>query len=66
MEPTFQQRDLLFLWNRDTVIEIGEIAVCWFGGKDLPMVHRVVKSFLEEDIHPANQRYTAFPSLQGS
>jgi signal peptidase I len=65
MEPAFQRSDLLFLWNRDTIIEIGEITVCWFGGRDLSMVHRIVKSFFEEDITPANERCTTLPSLQG-
>lgn len=64
MEPAFQRGDILFLWNRDTVIEVGEIAVCWFRGRDLPMVHRVIKSFFEEDITHTNGRYNTLPGLQ--
>jgi signal peptidase len=52
MEPAFQWGNLLFLWNRDNVIEIGEIAVRWFGGRNLPTVHRVVKSFLRTTSSP--------------
>jgi signal peptidase I len=45
MEPAFQKGDLLFLWNRDESVKVGDIAVCWFKGRDLPMVHRVVQKF---------------------
>ncbi|OCK92293.1 signal peptidase complex catalytic subunit sec11 [Cenococcum geophilum 1.58] len=44
MEPTFNRGDILFVWNRDEKIEVGDIAVCWFEGRNLPMVHRVIKS----------------------
>jgi signal peptidase len=45
MEPAFQRGDLLFLWNRDTRAEVGEIVVYNVKGKDIPIVHRVVRSF---------------------
>jgi hypothetical protein len=45
MEPAFQRGDLLFLWNRDRRAEIGEIVVYNVKGKDIPIVHRVVRSF---------------------
>ncbi|KAJ9503015.1 Signal peptidase complex catalytic subunit [Exophiala xenobiotica] len=44
MEPAFQRGDLLFLWNRDTTAEVGEIVVYNVKGKDIPIVHRVVRS----------------------
>lgn len=45
MEPAFQRGDLLFLWNRDRTAEVGEIVVYKVKGKDIPIVHRVVRSF---------------------
>lgn len=45
MEPAFQRGDLLFLWNRDHTAEVGEIVVYNVRGKDIPIVHRVVRSF---------------------
>jgi signal peptidase I len=44
MEPAFQRGDLLFLWNRDQTAEVGEIVVYNVRGKDIPIVHRVVRS----------------------
>ncbi|KAL1969622.1 hypothetical protein VTN77DRAFT_8175 [Rasamsonia byssochlamydoides] len=49
MEPAFQRGDLLFLWNRSPRVEVGEIVVYNVKGKDIPIVHRVVRSFTEED-----------------
>jgi len=49
MEPAFQRGDLLFLWNRSPRAEVGEIVVYNVKGKDIPIVHRVVRSFTEED-----------------
>jgi signal peptidase I len=45
MEPAFQRGDLLFLWNRDQTVEVGEIVVYNVKGKDIPIVHRVIRSF---------------------
>ncbi|GAD96767.1 signal sequence processing protein SEC11 [Paecilomyces variotii No. 5] len=47
MEPAFQRGDLLFLWNRSPRAEIGEIVVYNVKGKDVPIVHRVVRTFPE-------------------
>lgn len=49
MEPAFQRGDLLFLWNRSPRAEVGEIVVYNVKGKDIPIVHRVMRSFTEED-----------------
>lgn len=43
MEPAFQRGDLLFLWNRDKDAQVGEIVVYNVKGKDIPIVHRVVR-----------------------
>jgi signal peptidase len=47
MEPAFQRGDLLFLWNRNLWQEtaVGEIVVYNVKGKDIPIVHRVVRKF---------------------
>ncbi|KAL9619935.1 MAG: hypothetical protein Q9160_005492 [Pyrenula sp. 1 TL-2023] len=45
MEPAFQRGDLLFLWNRDREAEVGEIVVYNVKGKDIPIVHRVVRKY---------------------
>jgi signal peptidase len=47
MEPAFQRGDLLFLWNRNILEEtkVGEIVVYNVKGKDIPIVHRLVRKF---------------------
>ncbi|KAG7287466.1 Signal peptidase complex catalytic subunit [Staphylotrichum longicolle] len=47
MEPAFQRGDLLLLWNRNLFSEtnVGEIVVYNVKGKDIPIVHRVVRKF---------------------
>jgi signal peptidase len=47
MEPAFQRGDLLFLWNRNYLreTEVGEVVVYNVKGKDIPIVHRVVRKF---------------------
>ncbi|KAG7001994.1 RNA 3'-terminal phosphate cyclase [Physcia stellaris] len=45
MEPAFQRGDLLFLWNRSQNTQIGEVVVYNVKGKDIPIVHRVVRKY---------------------
>lgn len=45
MEPAFQRGDLLFLWNRGRDTQVGEVVVYNVQGKDIPIVHRVVRKF---------------------
>lgn len=47
MEPAFQRGDLLILWNRELFSEtaVGEVVVYNVKGKDIPIVHRVVRKF---------------------
>ncbi|KAI0914958.1 signal peptidase-like protein complex catalytic subunit SEC11 [Ustulina deusta] len=47
MEPAFQRGDLLFLWNRNLIAEtdVGEVVVYNVRGKEIPIVHRVVRKF---------------------
>ncbi|KAJ5155875.1 hypothetical protein N7492_008678 [Penicillium capsulatum] len=49
MEPAFQRGDLLFLWNRSPRTDIGEVVVYNVRGKDIPIVHRVLRTFPEVD-----------------
>jgi len=44
MEPAFYRGDLLFLYhNREAPIDAGEIVVFKIEGRDIPIVHRVIK-----------------------
>lgn len=45
MEPAFYRGDLLFLWNRGRDTQVGEVVVYNVQGKDIPIVHRVVRRF---------------------
>ncbi|MCJ1282515.1 Signal peptidase complex catalytic subunit [Xylographa opegraphella] len=45
MEPAFQRGDILLLWNRGAETQIGEVVVYNVKGKDIPIVHRVVRRF---------------------
>lgn len=43
MEPAFQRGDILFLWNRQQRAQVGDIVVYEVEGKDIPIVHRVLR-----------------------
>jgi len=43
MEPAFQRGDLLFLYMSEAPIRVGEIIVFKLEGRDIPIVHRVLK-----------------------
>jgi hypothetical protein len=45
MEPAFQRGDLLFLWNRGVETQVGDVVVYNVRGKDIPIVHRVIRKF---------------------
>lgn len=50
MEPAFFRGDLLFLTNyREEPIRVGEIVVFKIEGRDIPIVHRVLKVHEKED-----------------
>jgi signal peptidase len=44
MSPAFHRGDVCLIWNRSKVIEVGDIPVIWFQGRQLPMVHRAIES----------------------
>ena len=43
MEPAFYRGDILFLNNRPARISPGEVVVFNIDGRDIPIVHRVIK-----------------------
>lgn len=44
MEPAFHRGDLLFLTNfREEPVRVGDIVVFKVEGRDIPIVHRVIK-----------------------
>ncbi|EDS45368.1 microsomal signal peptidase 18 kDa subunit [Culex quinquefasciatus] len=43
MEPAFHRGDLLFLTNQEEPVRVGEIVVFKIEGRDIPIVHRVIK-----------------------
>lgn len=57
MEPAFQRGDLLLLWNRNLFSEtnVGEIVVYNVRGKDIPIVHRIVRKFGTGCVFPSGQ-----------
>ncbi|KAK9454503.1 hypothetical protein V1511DRAFT_502167 [Dipodascopsis uninucleata] len=44
MEPAFQRGDILFLWNRNSRVKVGDVVVYNVKGRDIPIVHRVVRN----------------------
>uniref|UniRef100_A0A060TC93 Signal peptidase complex catalytic subunit SEC11 n=1 Tax=Blastobotrys adeninivorans TaxID=409370 RepID=A0A060TC93_BLAAD len=43
MEPAFQRGDVLFLWNRESRLNVGDVVVYNVKGRDIPIVHRVMR-----------------------
>ena len=56
MEPTYRRGDVLFVWNRDDTVQLGDVAVCWFKDRELPMVHRVIERVAFPTATAANTR----------
>lgn len=55
MEPAFQRGDILFLWNREEYVDVGDIVVYKVGDRDIPIVHRVVREHVVEEIVNKNK-----------
>ncbi|GMM52127.1 signal peptidase complex catalytic subunit [Starmerella bacillaris] len=51
MEPAFQRGDILFLWNNERNVNIGDVVVYDTGSRTIPIVHRVV-----HEHHNANKQ----------
>jgi signal peptidase len=49
MEPAFQRGDILFLNNWDGAYRVGEIVVFKLQGRDIPIVHRVLRVHEKDD-----------------
>ncbi|RHZ80369.1 hypothetical protein Glove_137g37 [Diversispora epigaea] len=49
MEPAFYRGDLLFLGMPDEPVKIGDICVFKIPGRDVPIVHRVIKVHDEKE-----------------
>lgn len=49
MEPAFQRGDILFLWNRDQEAKVGDIVVYEIQGRNIPIVHRVLREHHNSD-----------------
>lgn len=49
MEPAFQRGDILFLWNREQYLDVGDIVVYNAPQRDIPIVHRVVHEHIVEE-----------------
>jgi len=43
MEPIFHRGDLLILSNRKQIVDVGDVVVYNVKGRDIPIVHRVIK-----------------------
>ena len=59
MEPAFQRGDILFLWLGSSSFRVGEIVVFKIEGRDIPIVHRVIK--VHEKCVRARARYQRPP-----
>lgn len=49
MEPVFHRGDLLVLSNRKKVVDVGDVVVYNVKGRDIPIVHRVIKQHWTDD-----------------
>lgn len=43
MEPAFQRGDILFMWNRQSRVNVGDIVVYDTKVRNIPIVHRVLR-----------------------
>jgi signal peptidase I len=48
MEPVFYRGDLLVLSNRKQIVDVGDVVVYNVKGRDIPIVHRVIKQHWTE------------------
>lgn len=48
MEPVFHRGDLLVLSNRKKAVDVGDVVVYNVKGKEIPIVHRVIKQHWTE------------------
>ena len=48
MEPAFQRGDVLFLWNRESRNNVGDVVVYETSQREIPIVHRVLREHHNE------------------
>lgn len=67
MEPAFQRGDLLFLSNLPSLAKIGDIVVYNIKDRNIPIVHRVIKSHISSasDANPEKKGKKARQSNRG-
>lgn len=58
MEPAFQRGDVLFLWNRDQFVNVGDVVVYEVKGKNIPIVHRVMNEHHIESASKSQNPYS--------
>jgi signal peptidase I len=64
MEPAFYRGDLLFLTMSDGPVKAGEIPVFNIEGRDIPIVHRALKSHIEY-VQPPDASRAPYQRLLG-
>ena len=56
MEPVFHRGDLLVLSNRKKAVDVGDVVVYNVKGRDIPIVHRVIKQHWTSKDMPPERR----------
>ena len=57
MEPVFHRGDLLVLSNRKKAVDVGDVVVFNIKGRDIPIVHRVIKQHWSDNFKGAEKQY---------
>ena len=58
MEPIFHRGDLLFLSNRKKVVNVGDVVVYNIKGREIPIVHRVIRQHsINQDIKGLQKQF---------
>ena len=57
MEPVFHRGDLLVLSNRKQAVDVGDVVVYNVKGRDIPIVHRVIKQHWRRDENGTEKQF---------
>lgn len=49
MSPAFHRGDVVFLSNRTSEVQVGDIPALWFGDQAQPMIHRAIRTFSADE-----------------
>ena len=52
MSPAFNRGDVVFLSNRTSDVQVGDIPALWFSSQAQPMIHRAIRTFTVGRDHP--------------